>query len=89
VFYIFLACFSCQIALSLDSSHEKFLAYITHKGMQNVTRVVLMVLARYSICRELAQMIIGKFAELMAQKQLNFIRHFLATFPCHQLSRLE
>jgi hypothetical protein len=44
--------------------------YITHKGMQNVTRAALMMLARNCICRELAQIIICKFAELMAERQL-------------------
>jgi hypothetical protein len=45
-------------------------AYITHKGMQDVTRAALMMLARHGIYKELAQIIIGRFAELMAERQL-------------------
>lgn len=43
-------------------------AYITNKSMRSLTRAALAVLARYGVCRELAQIIIGKFAELMAQR---------------------
>ena len=50
-------------------------AYITHKGMQNVTRAALMMLARHGICSEIAQIIIGKFAELMAERQLICTTH--------------
>ena len=44
--------------------------YITHRDMQSVTRAALMVLARHGICKELSQIIIAKFAELVAESQL-------------------